>query len=204
MAEGRERSDSPSSELKTARQRIVELEEKLYRADAQHEALRLRETRFRILSELISDSCWARFKAADGVSERLWVNEAFEQLTGYTPEEFESVGREVLVHPDDLESVLELVDGPLGVTEHEFRIVCKNGDVRWLHERMSVSREPDGSLNILGATQDITARKHAEKVLQEAHQVEVGMDGHLIKPYRQEDLASILTYWLPSERAAGV
>ena len=157
--------------LDDAKARVAELEGELRSARAEREELRSSEARFRILSELISDCCWARFKSADGDTERLWVNDAFENLTGYAPHELDTLGREALIHPDDLDSALQYVDGPLGVSEHEFRIVRKDGVTRWLREKMSVTQEEDGSLLILGATQDISRQKKAEEVLHHAHRV---------------------------------
>ncbi len=154
----------PSRELAAARREIRRLKARLARKDSEHRTLGKSEARFRILSELISDCCWARWTDIDGNTQRAWVNDSFEQLTGYTPEEFSEVGREGLVHPDDLESALQYVDGPLGLSEHEFRIRRKDGQVRWLHERMWAMREGD-ELCVLGATQDVTERKEAELVL---------------------------------------
>lgn len=144
--------------------RIAELEEELSLLDADRRAIRDREARFKILSELVTDCCWARWRSADGAVERAWVNEAFTQLTGYTPEEFEQVGREGLVHPEDLEKIRDFIDGPIGVSEHEFRIIRKDGEVRWLHERLRVQEE-DGGIEVFGATRDVTVQKQAEQVL---------------------------------------
>lgn len=146
------------------RQRVAELEQELALLETDRRAIRDREARFRILSELVTDCCWARWRSADGTVERAWVNEAFTRLTGYTPEEFEQVGREGLVHPDDLEKIRDFIDGPLGVSEHEFRIIRKDGQVRWLHERLQV-KEEEGGISVFGATRDVTAQKEAEEVL---------------------------------------
>ncbi|MEO1366072.1 MAG: ATP-binding protein, partial [Acidobacteriota bacterium] len=87
--------------------------------------------------------------------------------TGYTPEEFESIGRSGLVHPDDLERIAEFIDGPEGISEHAFRIVRKDGEVRWLFERMSVLTDAEGGRTVYGATRDVTAQKKARRVLEE-------------------------------------
>lgn len=125
---------------------------------------RSREAQFQILSELVTDCCWVRWRSADGTEERGWVNDAFADLTGYTPEEFQEVGRSGLVHPDDLEKIQDFIDGPVGVSEHAFRIIRKDGQVRWLHERMRVQEE-DGGLTVYGATRDVTEERKARQVL---------------------------------------
>ncbi|MCB1033262.1 MAG: PAS domain-containing protein, partial [Acidobacteria bacterium] len=160
----------PSEELLDARRRTRELEVRLESIEEEQSELREREARFRILSELISDCCWARWGDTSGATHRLWVNDAFQSLTGYSQEEFESIGREGLLHPEDLQEALRYVDGPTGVSEHEFRIIRKDGQLRWLREKMLV--EQDGqALLVLGATQDVTAQKEAEQVLLEGNRL---------------------------------
>ena len=125
---------------------------------------RSREAQFRILSELVTDCCWVRWRSADGSEERGWINDTFADLTGYTPEEFQEIGRSGLVHPEDLEKIQDFIDGPVGVSEHSFRIIRKDGEVRWLHERMRV-REEDGGLTVYGATHDVTEERKARQIL---------------------------------------
>jgi PAS domain S-box-containing protein len=156
------------AELQEARRVATDLRALLDRQSEQEELLHEREVRFRMLSELTSDCCWVRWTDQSGETRRLWVTESFERLTGYTPEEFEQIGREQLVYLDDLESALKHVDGPPGFSEHEFRIIRKDGEIRWLHERMQVVEEGD-CLCVYGATWDITERKKAEQALRESH-----------------------------------
>lgn len=145
-----------------------ELQRKLDELMARQVEILESEARFRILSELISDCCWARWTSAGGDEERLWVNDAFESLTGYTSEEFETIGREGLVHPDDLELANQRVEGPVGPSDLEFRILRKDGEVRWLQERMYVRDDETGRL-ILGATRDVTAERLATETLRNIH-----------------------------------
>ena len=110
--------------------------------EAADRVLREREAQLRTVSELMSDCCWIRTESPDGTSRRTWVSGSFERITGYATEEFETVGREGLVHPDDLSKIQDYITGPPGVSEHVFRIVTKGGEVRWLHERMRVCTQP--------------------------------------------------------------
>jgi len=157
-----------SQELAAARREIRRLKSRLARMETEHRSLEESEARFRILSELISDCCWARWTDAEGRTRRAWVNDAFEQLTGYTPEEFAEIGREGLVHPEDLEAALQYVDGPPGISQHEYRIRRKDGQIRWFHERMWATSDGD-ELCVLGATVDVTERKEAELLLRRTH-----------------------------------
>jgi len=159
-----------AEELRQERLRSEVLAERLATLEEEYEALREREARFRILSELISDSCWVRWEGPAGETHRIWVNDAFATLTGYSPQEFEVIGRDGLVHPDDLESALRHVDGSPDTDEHEFRIVRKDGEVRWLRERMRSEQQGDAHL-VLGATQDVTAQKEAEQLLRDGNRI---------------------------------
>ena len=140
------------------------------------EQLRAREQQLRIVSELMSDCCWIRWEIPDGTVRREWISGSFERLTGYSTEEFEAMGREGLILAEDLPEALNFVSGPPGVSEHEFRIMTKSGEVRWLHERMRVTREEDGTTRIYGATRDITDQRLVEQALKnsrdELHQAQ--------------------------------
>ncbi|MEM9554310.1 MAG: ATP-binding protein [Acidobacteriota bacterium] len=151
--------------------KVAELEQKIAVLEKRDVERREREARFRILSELVTDCCWVRWRSADGREERGWVNDAFAELTGYTPEEFDAIGRAGLVHPEDYDKIQDFIDGPVGVSEHEFRIVRRDGEVRWLHERMQVVESTDGSMTVYGATRDVTDEKRARAVLENAQRL---------------------------------
>lgn len=148
-------------------ERIAQLESLLAEGLAERVQLRASEARSRILSELISDCCWARWTSASGKVQRLWVNESFATLTGYSLEEFSAIGREGLIHPDDLAGAMRHIDGPMGVSEHQYRIIRKDGALRWLRERMLVQSDGD-LLAVFGATVDITEQKRAEELVVQA------------------------------------
>ena len=124
-------------------------------------------SRLRAVSELTADCCWMRIEHPDGRSEREWITGSFERMTGYGTEEFSDLGLQRLVHPDDLSFALGRVKGPEGISEHQFRILTKSGEVRWLEERMRVQPREDGALVVFGSTRDITAQKIAEENLRE-------------------------------------
>jgi len=125
-------------------------------------------SRLRAVSELTADCCWMRLEYPDGRSHREWITGSFERLTGYGTEEFSDIGLQRLVHPDDLSFALGRVKGPEGISEHQFRIVTKSGELRWLEERMRVNRREDGVLVVFGSTRDITLQKTAEEELRES------------------------------------
>ena len=123
--------------------------------------------RLQAISEFTNDCCWMRQEFPDGRSHREWITGSPERLTGYSTEEFSQIGLEMLVHPDDLPFALTRVTGPEGASEHEFRIITKAGEVRWLEERMRTHRRDDGVLVVFGVTHDITVQKTAEGAFRE-------------------------------------
>ena len=127
-------------------------------------------SRLRAVSGLTADCCWMRLEHPDGRTEREWITGSLERLTGYSTEEFSNVGLQELVHPEDLSFALERVIGPEGISEHEFRIVTKGGEVRWLEERMRIQRLEDGVMVAFGATRDITVQKTAEEAFKESRE----------------------------------
>lgn len=75
------------------------------------------------------------------------------------------------IHPDDRASTSEgFSRATQGIpTEGEFRILRPDGEVRWLHTRLSPVYDADGIFyRIVGLCEDITAWKHKEQELREA------------------------------------
>ena len=139
--------------------------------EAGREALRQSEERYRRVSELISDYAYSFTVEADSSLTLEWVTrEAFQRITLYDPEESEALGSwQHLLHPDDgpiaVARFQHLLRGEPDVSE--FRIIRKDGDVRWLRDagypEWDVSQQR--VVRIVGAAQDITERKLAEQAL---------------------------------------
>jgi len=99
-----------------------------------------------------------------------FVSEGSMELLGYTPEEL--TGNSELsffdmVHPDDAEELEELNAVTLSVgkpLETTFRIITKDGTVKWIWERSRVVEfNPDGSPSMLeGFYTDITEQRRLE------------------------------------------
>lgn len=91
---------------------------------------------------------------------------------GYTPEDFTSgrLNYADIVHPDDLDGlrseVLEFTKVGTTLT-HEYRILTKSGEARWVTEQSYIGRDERGVTNYYqGIIIDITDRKRAEEALQ--------------------------------------
>ncbi len=75
-----------------------------------------------------------------------------------------------LVHPDDAQQVgkhIELAlatDNPGFYAQTEARIICADGEIRWVLVRFKIEKnEQGGTTRLTGASQDITERKQAEQ-----------------------------------------
>jgi PAS domain S-box-containing protein len=136
-------------------------------SEAAHEA----ERRFRTVSELTSDYAYCFRLTPQYTTEVEWVTASFERVTGYGIAELDAVlGGIGIVHPDDLgiaqARIMALLAGQLDVSE--FRIIRKDGEVRWIREHGYAEREGGDSgrvVRIYGAAQDVTERKRVQAEL---------------------------------------
>ena len=99
------------------------------------------------------------------------VSKNVEQF-GYTAQEL--LGRKFvfadIVHPDDHERVTAEVAGHIESGcesfEQEYRIVCRDGSIRWIYDQSVIDRDENGNLESLqGVVLDITDRRQVEQDL---------------------------------------
>ncbi|MCB8943505.1 MAG: PAS domain S-box protein [Ardenticatenaceae bacterium] len=126
--------------------------------------LRQSEHRFQVLTELTSDIAASVRLEENGRLIPEWLNGSFTQITGYAPEEIETIGGlSALWHPDDLadrqQMITKILQGESFVDE--YRIITKDGRIRWLRNHIQPELDPDtGQLRrFYTALQDITERK---------------------------------------------
>jgi PAS domain S-box-containing protein len=137
------------------------------------EALRQSETRYRIVTELISDYAYAYDVLPDGSFVTAWsTGHSYSQLTGYEWDEIGSTYK--LYHPDDVEMVKRHVAQTLQgqMTQGEYRIITRSGEVRWIYLRRQSEWDAEGKrvIRFYGVAQDITERKRLEAELQRYNQ----------------------------------
>ena len=99
----------------------------------------------------------------------LYVNSAWEELTGYNKEETLSLNPLMVIHPDMRELVrqrgLDRVQGKEVPPRYEMKVITKSGDIKWVDFSATVI-DYDGEPAILNVANNITERKQAEKRLQ--------------------------------------
>ncbi|HLF75829.1 MAG TPA: PAS domain S-box protein [Anaerolineales bacterium] len=132
------------------------------------EELRLSEERYRLVSSVSSDYTFSNVQNEKGEIVLNWVAGAFEQISGYTFEEFNARGGWVsTLHPDDLEQDardIERLHNNQRVVS-ELRTIHKDGTTRWVRSYAHPvwDSEENRLVGIYGAVQDITDRKRIEQ-----------------------------------------
>ncbi|MDX2075506.1 MAG: PAS domain S-box protein [bacterium] len=101
------------------------------------EALRQSESRFRTISEMISDYTYGFSVLENGALQHEWTAGAFESITGYTSDEMNKRGGwGSIFYPEDLliaaKRFKTLLSGKESVDE--FRIITKSGQLRWIQD----------------------------------------------------------------------
>lgn len=136
------------------------------------EALRESEERFRAIANYTCD--WENWVGPNG--RLIWVNPAVLGFTGYSVSECYSM-RDFpfpLIHQADRERMRRLVSEALrGSTGNdvEFRVRCKNGDVKWASASWQrIHDDKGGYIGCRSSVRDITDRKRIEEDLSKAEQ----------------------------------
>ncbi|MDM7921131.1 MAG: PAS domain S-box protein [Pyrinomonadaceae bacterium] len=135
---------------------------------SEQEALRLSEERLKLAQEAGGIGIWDWDTREDQTywSERMWAIYGEVPVSEKVPNDY-WLG---FLHADDRERLEQAALGLLGSGEpefhHEFRIIRKNGDVRWLETTARIDRHSDGTVKrVYGITVDITQKKNAAEQL---------------------------------------
>jgi PAS domain S-box-containing protein len=143
---------------------VVRLQDEFRRA---HQALRESEARFQTLAS----GAPVGIVLAGEEGEYLFVNEAWERMTGMTLEQARTKGWLEAIHPADRDAVAaswaESVKAG-GVFRGEFRVRPPRGAEVWVQSwRAPLRREGGGVTGYVGIVVDVTDRKRAEERLRE-------------------------------------
>jgi diguanylate cyclase (GGDEF)-like protein/PAS domain S-box-containing protein len=133
--------------------------------------LRAAEGRFRTLVEQIPLTIYT--DSLDPSSTTQYISPAIEALLGYTREEVEGDSEwfPKVLHPNDvwvLDAMREWqAEGD--PWEQEFRLIAKDGSVRWVRDRAVIVQDEHGTpVHAQGFMQDVTERKRAEADLRDS------------------------------------
>ncbi len=128
---------------------------------------------FKNLAESLSDVV---YRADPETFKTTYVNKAVEAVFGYTVDEWfsEPALWEKTLHPDDSERVFALVEDAQKKRKNltcEYRIIRRDGTVRWVEDRISWEKDGRGKVvSVNGIMHDITDHKRAERELKESHE----------------------------------
>jgi two-component system cell cycle sensor histidine kinase/response regulator CckA len=128
------------------------------------EALRESEAKFRSVAESTASAMTIH---RDG--NLLYVNPSTERISGYSKEELLQMNMTQLIHPDSLQLYIDRTAArkrgePVSL-QAEYRIICKNGEERWMDFTFGGFVNIDSLPAIIGTAYDITDRKRAEELL---------------------------------------
>ncbi len=128
---------------------------------------------YRFVMEFTNECLWEwNFQTR----EIFWIDGAHRRLFGY-PIEHSLIPQdfwESRLHPDDRDRVLDklgkfMAAGSRTVWEEEYRFQRSDGTYAYVHDRGHILFDSDGNTNrMIGATEDITLRKHSELRLKES------------------------------------
>jgi PAS domain S-box-containing protein len=105
-----------------------------------------------------------------------WTRE-FEILFDYEPGSTQQIYSEWLerVHPDDRErseaALQNTIDRKFPTYRCEYRVICRNGQIRWIDAIGELHHDEQGNPQISGLIYDITDRKQAEIALQASEEL---------------------------------
>lgn len=99
----------------------------------------------------------------------IYIGGSCEKVTGYKPAHLignKKISVDQLIHPDDSEMVkdqVNMADKPGDVFEVQYRIITKNGEVKYVWERGEfIGEDENGDIILEGMIEDITKSKNVE------------------------------------------
>jgi diguanylate cyclase (GGDEF)-like protein/PAS domain S-box-containing protein len=151
--------------------RLATIREELAAADHDrrqtHAALEESLARLRKISQRLPGVVYVFMLKPDGSMSMPYASDAVRDIFGLDPEQMRHDARIVLdfVPAEEHEPLLRSIDDSareLTPWRHEFRIMRRDGEMRWLYGNSMPEREPDGTTLWYGFITDITERKLLE------------------------------------------
>lgn len=157
------------------------------------------EERFQQMANNIQEIFWM-IDAETG--KALFVNQAYETITGRRCESLRNVptSYEELIHTEDHVHVLSKLDETIrtGNFNERFRIVCAQGEVRWVWVRGFPVRDAEGKIRrLVGTALEITAQKQAEEEAEALRKATLSLTQDLSMDFIMETLLRSLEELVP-------
>jgi len=128
---------------------------------------------FRKLTETIPEIIYR----ADPITfQATYINPAVERIFGYSPQEWlaDPELRVKSIHPDDREGTLQRLRDAAGERESavlEYRIVRRDGEIRWLNDHLGWEKDGNGNLiSASGVVLDVTEKKQTGDLIRKSEQ----------------------------------
>jgi PAS domain S-box-containing protein len=161
--------------------RLINAEKKLYDnrkhlkrlVEEKTAQLYLNETQFRLLTESIKDVFWM---STYGLEDFVYISPSYERLWEREAEQLYKKSTSFLepFHPDDRGAYLDVIASHHAKGKAyacEYRIIKKDGGIRWIRERGYPVGEPlEGQLLMSGICTDISEQKKTETALRESEE----------------------------------
>jgi PAS domain S-box-containing protein len=148
---------------------------------------------------LITDNMSDMIRVADLQGVNLYVSPSHAKVLGYKPEE--RVGRSVfdIVHPDDLENIINVFSEGLAhkrPAKAEYRIMHAEGHYVWLETIGDMLRNDQGEVTaVILTSRNVTERKQAEEALRESEERYRTILNEMEEGYQEVDLAGNFTFF---------
>ncbi len=151
------------------RERTEELQKEIGERVKSEEQLKVSEQNYRRITRLTSDFVHKCTRTGAEPFRIKWIGGSVKSISGYSAEEIYERGCWLpLVHPDDQDRVASYLFNllPGDGKQIEFRLVTKQGEIRWITEtsRCEAGQNID-ELILFGSSKDSTERKQAEEAL---------------------------------------
>jgi PAS domain S-box-containing protein/putative nucleotidyltransferase with HDIG domain len=136
------------------------------------EALKESREMLRLISENMSDM----IRVTDLQGNNVYASPSHFKSLGYKPEERVGKTGFDIMHPDDVEMVInKFTEGVAGQQEHiraEYRVRHADGHYLWLETRGDILRDAQGkAANVIMSSRDISERKQNEALLHEREEL---------------------------------
>jgi PAS domain S-box-containing protein len=141
------------------------------------ERLRCQEERFRQLAETIREVFYlTEWNPDRDKQEVLYVSPAYETVWGRTCASLREDPRSWSydIHPEDRDRMVRsfLEDATKGAYEVEYRLLRRDGSVRWIYDRAFPIRDAQGKVyRIAGISEDVTRYKEIELSLRQSEEM---------------------------------